>query len=432
MRSAKAEIRRQMAFAVLTIVVFGGAATAWSLAAPLDSAVVASGAVVAEGNLRKVQHQVGGTIGTIYVTEDQHVDAGQLLVRLEDTETKANLNIVLNELTAARVKKARLDAERDGSSDLTLPDDLRAGAKNDANLLAEIASERALLASRRQTREGQRQQLKERVNQLRQEIDGTQQELGSAQRTRGVAAGEKANLEALAAVHLVPTNRMTQLERELDQADGTIGGEVAKIAELKDKISETELQEQQLDKDFFADVDKDLRETETKIGELEQRKTSAEDLLRRVEIKAPISGTVHQLAVHTVGGVVTPSEPLMLIVPDSDRLIVEVKIAPQDIDQVSVGEDVRLRFTAFNRRTTPELKGRLFRLSGDLNRDPQTGAVFYLAGIAMDEVELAKLEGSKLIPGMPSEAYILTGTRTFASYILKPIRDQMERAARER
>lgn len=432
MRSAKTEMQRQMRLALATIVLFGGTSTAWSLMAPLGSAIVSSGLVVAEGNLRKVQHQTGGIVGALYVTEGEHVDAGDLLVRLNDTDSRANLNIVLNDLTASRAHKARLETERNGGDAITFPADLMTLAITDAEVLRVLDDERKFLATRRATRSGQAEQMDQRLEQLKEETAGLQRQLDASKKGREVAAVERQNLEGLAAAGLISRPRMSQLEREVVQADGQIGSTMAKISELSGKLRETQLAKDQLGKDTQSEVAKDLGETQTKIGELNQRLTSAQEQLKRIEIRAPISGKVHQLAVHTVGGVVSPTEPMMYIVPENDRLIVEIKIAPQDIDQVHIGQEVRIRFTAFNKIKTPELMGTVFRLDGDLTHEQQSGAAYYLAGVAVSDEELNRLEGQKLLPGMPAEAFIVTGERTFASYILKPVTDQIQRAVREK
>jgi HlyD family secretion protein len=233
---------------------------------------------------------------------------------------------------------------------------------------------------------------------------------------------------------LVPTPRVTALEREISRDEGQLGEFAARISQSYGKIAEAELQIQQLDNDQATEIAKDLREAENKITELQERKKTAEDQLNRVDIRAPISGVVHQLAVHTVGGVVAPNEPLMMIVPEKDRLIVDVRISPLDIDQVVVGQAVRVRFSSFNQRlVTPESRGRLFRVSGDISRDPQTGNTYYTGGVSLDETDIGKLtdQGLKLVAGMPAESFIKAGSRTVASYLLRPINDQMQRAMRE-
>jgi HlyD family secretion protein len=221
------------------------------------------------------------------------------------------------------------------------------------------------------------------------------------------------------------------LQREILGKEGTVGEIKAKVAQSLGKIAEIELQVLQLDRELANEVAKEIREVETKIAELAERKSAAEDQLKRVDIRAPISGVVHQLNVHTVGGVISASEPIMLVVPAGDTLIVEARINPADIDQLQTGQKTRIRFSAFNQRTTPEIAGTVFRIAGDLIKEQQTGLAYYTAGIRVEPSELAKLKGLKLLPGMPAEAYIKTGERTLASYLLRPLLDQMQRALRE-
>lgn len=432
MSSAQQAMRRQLRTAFAVIMVLGGTTTVWSVLAPLDSAVVTPGTIVVEGSIKKVQHPTGGIIGAINVREGQRVEEGDLLVRLNDTVTHANLSIVVNELTAARARLVRLHAERDGALELVFPNDLLQRAEREAEVVAVLDGERRLFMSRMTTRSGQKDQLRERVGQLQQEITGLVEQETATARQLGVAQNEFKDLRDMVTAGLVPRPRITALEREIARHEGERGEIVGRIWSTRGKISETELQILQFDKDGATDVANDLRETETKIGELQARKITAEDQLSRVEIRAPNSGMVHQLAVHTIGGVVTQSEPLMLIVPEADRLIVEVRINPQDIDQVHVDQPARIRFPAFERRTTPEVEGKLFRVAADLTKEPQTGLSYYSAGIVIGNEELTKLQSMKLVPGMPAEVFIKTGGRTLASYLLKPLMDQMERAVRER
>ena len=432
MQSARDAMHRHMHIGLLTVALLGGTATAWSLTARLEGAVVASGFIVVESNIKKVQHPTGGVVGELRVREGQHVAEGELVVRLDETITRTNLGVVLNEQVAQRIRISRLAAERDRKSDLVLPVDLFARAKIDPEIRQLIDGERLLFVSRTTTRNGQKAQLNERVGQLRQEIQGNFEQKKSTNAQLAVARDELLGLRGLQARNLVPKPRITALEREVAQREGALGEVLSRISQAQGKITETELQVLQLDKELAAEVSKDLRETETKVGELQERRVAAEDQLKRIEIRAPISGIVHQLAVHTVGGVINPSEPLMLIVPQADRLIVEVRVNPQDIDQVKIGQPTRVRFSAFNQRTTPELTGTLFRLAGDLTRDQQSGQMYFNAAVSVDDAELARLKGLRLLAGMPAEAYIKTGERTFASYLVKPLTDQMDRALKER
>jgi HlyD family secretion protein len=230
--------------------------------------------------------------------------------------------------------------------------------------------------------------------------------------------------------NLVPLSRLTQLEREAARLLGEEGQHVADMARAKARITETELQMIQIGQEQRREVATELRDVETKVADLNERRIAAQDQLKRVELRAPQDGVVHQKAVHTVGGVVTAGEQMMLIVPETDGLVVEARIEPQMIDRLRVGQDVILRFSAFNSATTPDLFGRLTRVSADLTRDAQTGVSFYVARVTLGAGELDKLGDKGLVPGMPVEVFVQTGSRTAFAYLLKPIMDQLNRAFR--
>jgi HlyD family secretion protein len=232
--------------------------------------------------------------------------------------------------------------------------------------------------------------------------------------------------------NLVQISRLTSLEREEAHLQGEHGQLIAGAAEAKGKIVETELQILQVDQEFASDVGKELRETDSKIGEYVERKVTAEDQLRRTDLRAPQDGIVFQSTANTVGGVITAGDPVMLVVPEADNLLVEAKVEPKDIDQVQFGQPVVLRFSAFNMRTTPELNGIVVRVGADTSTDQRTGQSYYLVRISMAAEEIAKLGEVKLTPGMPVEAFIQTGERTMLSYLVKPLHDQIKRAFREK
>jgi HlyD family type I secretion membrane fusion protein len=418
-------IRRNLAAALGVALLLGGTAAGWSACAPLEGAVVASGSVVVESSLRKVQHPTGGIVGTLNVREGQSVEAGQVLMRLDDTVTRANLGIVLNELTAVTARLARLQAERDGGEPM-FPAGLQTRANREADIAGVLEGELALLRVRSTVRSGQKQQLGERVKQLKDEIAGLNEQKDALARQLDIAREELKDLGDLHARGLAQRPRITSLQREILGKEGTIGEIKARVAQTQGRIAETELQVLQLDREFVREVAKEIREVETRIVELDERRIAAEDQLRRIDVRAPISGTVHQLAVHTVGGVISASEAIMLVVPAAEALIVEARVNPADIDQLRPDRETRIRLSAFNRRTTPELTGRVLRVAGDLTKDQQTGLAYYLAGIRIDPTELAKLADLKLVPGMPAEVYIKTGERTLG---LAQVHDTEQRYA---
>ena len=230
---------------------------------------------------------------------------------------------------------------------------------------------------------------------------------------------------------MVQIQRVTALERDAARLDGERGGLISSVAQTKGRITETELQMIQIDQDLRTEVGKELADIRGKVAELVERKVTAEDQLKRIDIRSPQDGVVHQLAVHTVGGVIGPAEAIMLIVPAADSLEVESKINPQDIDQVRIGHPALLRFSAFNQRTTPEVNGIVSRVSADLTNDQRTGASYYTVRITLPPEELSRLTGLKLIPGMPVEAFVRTGDRTVLSYLTKPLTDHLTTAFRE-
>jgi HlyD family secretion protein len=306
-------------------------------------------------------------------------------------------------------------------------------ARKDTPTIREIFSgERNLFESRRDSREGQKAQLRERITQLDQEFAGVSGQVAAKTREIDLIGKQLKDLETLEEKQLVTAATMVALRREAARLEGEHGQLTAAAAQTRGKVTEINLQILRIDQDMRTEVVKELGETQSRQSEFFERKVAAEDQLKRVELRAPQSGKVHQLSVHTVGGVVNPSEPAMLIVPDSDKLVVEAKINPQDIDQVLQSRAARIRFAAFNQRTTPELDGEIGSIAADLTQDPRSGDSYYTARINIPVAELARLEGNKLVPGMPAEVLIKTHERTALSYFIKPLQDQIARAFRER
>jgi HlyD family secretion protein len=281
-------------------------------------------------------------------------------------------------------------------------------------------------------RQGQKAQLKERIAQLREQIQGMVDQVAAKRHEIELIGQELKGVRELWQKNLVPITRVTALERDAARLEGERGSLISSIAQTKGKITETELQILQIDEDLRTEVGKELAEIRGKLAELVEKWVMAEDQLKRIDIRAPQDGVVHQLTVHTVGGVINPAEPVMLIVPRAEALTVEAKIAPQDIDQVRSGHKAVLRFSTFNRRTTPELNGEISMVSADISQDQKTRESFYTVKIALSEQEIARLGDLKLMPGMPVESFIQTGDRTALSYLMKPFIDQITRAWRER
>jgi HlyD family secretion protein len=429
--SPSASIRAHIIVGCVVVAFLGVGLGGWASTAGISGALIAQGSLVVDSNVKKVQHPTGGVVGEVRVRDGDHVKAGDILVRLDETVTRANLAIVSKGLTELYARKARLFAERDGVESVALPKEL-AHRVDDPDVQEAMASERKLFELRRMARLGQKDQLQQRVKQLEEQISGLIAQQDAKSKEMSLIDQELQGVRDLWAKNLVQINRLTSLEREEARLQGERGQLVAAAAEAKGKIVETQLQIIQVDQELSSDVAKELRETDSKIGEYVERKVTAEDQLKRTDLRAPQDGVVFQSTANTVGGVITAGDPVMLIVPETDTLLVEAKVDPKDIDQVQFGQPVLLRFSAFNTRTTPEINGTVVRVAADTATDQRTGQSYYLVRISMTANEIKRLGNVKLTPGMPVEAFIQTGERTMLSYLVKPLHDQLMRAFREK
>jgi HlyD family secretion protein len=426
------ELRAGLRILLIAGVVGGG----WLALVPLAGAVVVPGNLVVQSNVKTIQHPTGGVVAEIKVHDGMHVSAGDLLVRLDATQTQANLQMVNKQLDELRARIARLIAERDGLERPEIPAEL-AARSNEDNVRSLLTSENSLFKARFSARKSQKDLLQSRVAQLSEEISGLDAQVDSKAKQLELIASELTGVQDLYDKHLVPLTRLTTLQREAARIEGERGQLISAIAETKSKIGEAQLQIVRIDQDFRTDVVKELGETQGKEAELVERGVSAQDQLDRIEIHAPTSGVIHQLAMHTIGGVIRASDSIMEVVPDSDELLVETRLQPNDIDQVKVGQKAFVRFSAFNQRTTPQLTGTVSYISATTSHDqvgqgvqaaqPSQGA-FFTVRVVLAEEERRRLGGLQLVPGMPAEVFMQTGSRTMMSYLLKPITDQMQRA----
>ena len=428
---AKTAIQRHLWAGLVILVVLCGGVGGWAATTEISGAVIAPGVLVVDSNVKKVQHPTGGVVGEIRASDGDWVTTGDIVVRLDETVTRANLAIVLRGLDELTARKARLEAERDGLEGIAIPDEFmdRLGELQVASI---VAGERKLFDLRQSARLGQKSQLRERVAQLREEIGGIGAQIRAKAQEIVLIQRELAGARELWEKNLMPITKLTQLEREATRLEGERAQLTATSAQSKGKISELELQIIQVDRDLASEVGKELREVDAKIGEFVERKVAAVDQLKRIDIRAPQDGFVHQSVVHTIGGVINAGEQLMLIVPSADNLIVEAKFAPQDIDQVKIGQRAVVRFTTFNQRTTPELNGVVTRVSADTTVDQRTSAAYYTLRISLSREEIYRLGEVRLVPGMPVESFVQTGDRKVISYLMKPLSDQIMRAFRER
>ena len=429
--STRASIRRHVLATAVSLTALLTGVVGWASTAEFSGAVVAPGSLVVESEVKKVQHPTGGVISELRVRNGDRVEAGDIIVRLDETVTQANLAIVSKALNEALAQQARLEAERDGAK-LVFPAELVAAAAASPEVEALLQGERRLHELRTTARAGLRSQYLERIGQTRDQIKAYSEQIAAKNREADFIAQELEGVRDLHAKKLVSLTRLNGLERDAARIAGERGTLASAVAQAKGKITEIELQIIQIDQDLRTEVGKELAMVRGKISELVERKAAAEDQLKRVDIRAPQSGIVHQLAVHTIGGVAAAGETLMLIVPAADRLIVQARVQPQDVEQVYAGQRAALRFSALNQRTTPEIEGAVSHISADLTSDQRTGESFYTIRIGIAEHERDRLAASRLAPGMPVEVFVRTQERTVLTYFTKPFSDQIARAFRQR
>lgn len=414
----------------VSIVLMIGGFGAWALLASINGAVIAGATIIAESYSKRVQHQTGGIVSKIFVKDGDRVTEGQALIDLDPTDAKAELAIVHNSLDELLVKKARLEAQRDGSKELKLQEAIL--AKKDDVRIAEIMSgQLKLLQSTADSVQGKLDQLKQQVAQMNEQIGGIDSQMQAKKEQSVLIKEELKGLKKLEAKGLVPKARVLTMEREQSRLDGENGELRASRASAQSRIGEVQLRALQLQEDLRTEALTELRDTDAKIGEMAQREISLSSRVLRTTINAPITGTIYQMAVHTEGGVITGGETLMLIVPEGDDLVLQAQVSPNDIDEVTIGQQARVRFPSFNSRTTPEIFGEVQQISADISRTDANSPPFYAVRLILTARELAKLGDNKLKPGMNAEAYIQTTARSPMSYLLKPLIDQFARALRE-
>jgi len=426
-RAYERELRTGLRVLIAAIVLGGG----WTALVPLAAAVVVPGSLVVQSNVKTIQHPTGGVVAQIAARNGMRVASGDLLVRLDATQAQASLQVVSKQLDEARARIARLIAERDGLPRPEVPADMT-GRLDESAIKDLLASEEMLFKARKNARDSQKDLLQSRVSQLGEEIAGLDAQVVSKAKQVELITGELSGVQDLYDKRLVPLTRLTTLQRENARIEGERGQLISAIAETKSKIGEAQLQIVRLDQDFRTDVVKELGENQGKEAELVQRGVAARDLLDRIDIRAPTSGIVHQLSAHTIGGVIRAGDSIMEIVPDSDDLQIEARLQPNDIDQVRIGQQSFVRFSAFNQRTTPQLVGEVSYVSADITRDQQSNASYFTVRVTLPEDERRRLAGLQLVSGMPAEVFMQTGSRTMMSYLFKPITDQLRRAFVER
>jgi len=409
---------RRLGFGII-FVVFGIFGT-WAAFAPLDSAANAPGVVTVQTYRKTVQHLEGGIVKELLVHDGDTVKKGDPLIVLDDSQVGAEYEMNRSQLVAAKATEARLRAERDGKTTIDFGDALEPNTKRGQE--AQL-SETLVFNARRNSRLGEIAVLQERIGQLNEQIKGLGAMIGTKNSLGKSYTGEIGELSDLLAQGFVDKQRLLDQERKLDMLKSEIADHQSTITKTRLQINETQLQIVQLTKDFNSDVAKQLAEIQTKVYDLQERTAAYKDRMSRIVIRAPEDGMVIGMTVHTVGGIVRAATPLLDIVPSVSDLIVEVHVLPVDIDRIGVGKTAKIRFSAFNSATTPEIEGVVTQVSADRLTDERTGAPYYLARLRVTEEGERKLGDRKLVPGMPADALINTGERTMLQYILQPARN---------
>ena len=421
---------RPMLCGFLAFVALAGGSLAWSMTAQVAGAVVATGSVVVAGKPKSIQHLDGGIVAEIYVNSGDTVRKDQILLQLDDTALKANLAIYEVRLRDALVKQSRLSAELEGQKSFEAPLK-RITALNLGSVAPALKQQQAMLAVRRSTLEAQLAGQQERIAQFQNQIAGLQA-LVEEKRIQGKKYGqERQAIAELVSKQLAAKSRLLALERANSDMRGQIAEHVAEIARIKNAIAETKITQLQLEREFKEKVITDLEQIQTRIEELTQQLFATRHQLSRVSVRAPVAGIVHELSLHTIGGVVQPGQVLMQIIEQNELFEIELNIETVAVDQVFSGQRAVVRFPAFHQNTTPELAGTIALISPSSVVDEKTGMAFYRAAVEIPAAELEKLGGKKLIPGMPVEGFIATQQRTVFTYLTKPLTDNLAHAFRE-
>ncbi|MBZ9777172.1 HlyD family type I secretion periplasmic adaptor subunit [Mesorhizobium sp. CO1-1-8] len=415
-------------FAIMFL--FFGVAGGWAALAPLDSAAVAPGVIKVAGDRKLIQHLEGGIIAALNAANGDIVKAGKILVRLDDTQAKAQLDLIQNRIATREALAARLRAERDGKTEIEFDPALLANPANAAK--DAVASQRDVFAAKHHNLTDEQEILGQRRHQTEEEITGLEVLILTKDKQIEAIEGETKDLESLLKKGLTTRERNLLLRRQQQEIEGERATNIAAIARARSAMAEIDMQILNLDTVRLNEAVDELSKVEAELFDLGQQERAARDVLSRTNVVAPVDGIVMDLKVHTAGGVVKPGETLMTIVPLGQQLVVEAMVKPEDVETIAPGQPARVSFPAFARYNLPPLEGIVEIVSADRMVEERSGAPYFAATVLIDKSELAKLEGRKLLPGMSSETMIRTGARTVLAYLAEPITQNFRRAMREK
>jgi HlyD family secretion protein len=414
----------------LVALLFGGG-FAWAYWSEISGAVIAQGTVNIEGKPKVIQHADGGIVQLIHVSAGDEVKQGDVLIELDSTTLAANLSIYRSRLRDSLARRSRLLAELDGKADLLPLTDTDVQSYKLTEIEIAMEQQRVLMRARKLTRDGEVEQFDDKVAQLENQISGAQSLREQKLLQIEVYGKEEASVSQLIAQNIVAKNQLLTFQRATADLRGQVAEQDAEIARLRNTISETKTARAQIDKQLREKNITELEEVEAKIDEMKQQILATDLQMSRTSIRSPVEGIVHELSMHTIGGVIQAGQAIMQIIPASSDLVIEVNADTRSIDEIRLDREAIVRFPAFHQRTTPEIFGKVTQVSPSSVVDEKTGAAFYRVEITVPVSEKEKLGTNQLVPGMPVEAVMPTGSRTVLSYLLKPLTDQMEHALRE-
>lgn len=416
---------------VWLMVVLFGVIGSWAAFWPLNTGAVALGRVVVDSNRKEIAHLEGGIVKEILVKEGQKVKEGQVLVRMDATNAQARNEQLRGQLFSAKATEARLIAERDKADAVTFPEELLSIEATDAKIAKSIDAQRRLFESRRKNLEGEAKVLKQKILQSREEINGLEKQIASASKQLGYLNEEISVVAQLLKKGNAVRPRLLALQRQAAELEGSRGQSQALISRAKQTINEAKIATLNQQSEFLNAVVAELKETQLQIGTLDEQMRSSSDVVKRIDVIAPIAGQITALKVFTVGGVVQPGSTMMSIVPLDDKLVVDAHINPNDIDIVRAGLKANVKISVVDSRRLKPVEGEVVTVSADRFDDPQRGDSYYVARIEISKAELEALDGFTLTAGMPAEVLIVTGSRTMLSYLTRPIRESFGRAFRQ-
>jgi HlyD family type I secretion membrane fusion protein len=418
-----------LAGVALAVLGFGGFGT-WASLAPLASAAIANGVIVADTNRKAIQHLDGGIIAEILARDGDHVEAGQVLMRLDDLETRSTMTLLEDQGRAYAAQETRLLAERDGQDRLVFPEDLER-LRGYPRMDEILTGQERIFESRRASMKSRTEVTRQRIAQYEAQIKAFEAQLDAGSRQLALIAQEMVGVQELFDKGLERKPRLLALKRASADLDGEQGEFSNRMAQAREAIAEAEMEILSLRADRLSEVTAELREVQMRLAEIREKLAAAQIRQGRRDLVAPEAGTVLNLRYFAPGSVVPPGGPVLDLVPRDDRLVVEARVRPTDIDVVHVGLPAKVVLTAFKMRTTPQINGEVVRVSADALKDERTGELYYAARVVADPEHLSHLSDIHLQPGMPAETLIVTGERTMLQYLLQPIRDTFRTAFRE-